>query len=551
MRIGRGVLARTIFPLCTLACAEATAPPGPPAAIAIDPVAVTVFRGASTQLTALVTNSTGHQLSGIAITWATADSDIATVSASGAITGRSAGQSLVSASASGLTATAPIAVLLATGELQVTPVTLGLVPGGTLRLTATLGTPAGPIDAAQLVSWTSRDTSVAAVLFDGTVAAKRAGTTRIIAASGTSSDSAEVHVATVAFAEVLPGFSSYTCGLGVDSTAYCWGYSRAGGLGTATSDTESFVPVAVYGGRRFVALAVGDETACGLTSGRAAYCWGTDYWGQLGTGASLGSSNKPVPVAGGQTFTAIGVGMLDVCALDPDGAAWCWGDYTDPVHSTPTIHSTPTKIPGALRFVSLSVGATHSCGLAADSVGYCWGSNGFGELGDGSTNSRANPEPVMAGGKLAALTAGSWTTCALTTARQGLCWGWNNYGQIGDSSRTDRSVPVSVAGGLRFLSISIGIFGTCAVTTGQAGYCWGIGLSGQAGSGTFDDEFLVPHAITGGLLFKDLRAGGGHTCGISSDGTAYCWGSGSRGELGDGSTGPFPVSSPSRVAGQP
>ena len=89
------------------------------------------------------------------------------------------------------------------------------------------------------------------------------------------------------------------------------------------------------------------------------------------------------------------------------------------------------------------------------------------------------------------------------------------------------------------------------MATGQAGYCWGIGLSGQAGSGTLDDEFLVPHAITGGLLFKDLRAGGGHACGISSDGTAYCWGSGSRGELGDGSTEPIPVPSPSRVAGQP
>jgi hypothetical protein len=546
MRIGRGVFASTTIPLCTLACSEATAPPGPPVAIAIEPVAVTVFRGATTQLAALVTDSTGQRLSGIAITWASADSDIATISASGAITGRSAGQSLVTASASGLTASAPVAVLLATGELQVTPVTLGLVPGGTLRLTAALGTPAGPIDAAQLVSWTSRDTSVAAVLFDGTVAAKRAGTTRIIAATGTSSDSAEVQVAAVAFAEVLPGFSFYTCGLSVDSTAYCWGYSRAGGLGTATSDTESFVPVAVYGGRRFVALAVGEQTACGLTSGRAAYCWGNDYWGQLGTGANLGFSNKPVPVAGGQTFTAIGVGMADVCALDPDGAAWCWGtDYTDAVHST------PTKIPGAIRFVSLSVGASHTCGLTADSVGYCWGANGFGELGDGSTNSRANPEPVMAGGKLAALTAGSWTTCALTAARQGLCWGWNNYGQIGDSSRTDRRVPVSVAGGLRFLSISIGIFGTCAVATGQAGYCWGIGLSGQAGSGFLDEYYLSPHAITGGLLFKDLRAGDGHACGISSDGAAYCWGNGDRGELGDGSTDAVPVPSPSRVAGQP
>jgi alpha-tubulin suppressor-like RCC1 family protein len=56
-------------------------------------------------------------------------------------------------------------------------------------------------------------------------------------------------------------------------------------------------------------------------------------------------------------------------------------------------------------------------------------------------------------------------------------------------------------------------------------------------------------AVAGGLTFSALSASGIHTCGLTTDGVAYCWGSNSDGELGNGSTTSSNV--PVKVLGQP
>jgi alpha-tubulin suppressor-like RCC1 family protein len=55
-------------------------------------------------------------------------------------------------------------------------------------------------------------------------------------------------------------------------------------------------------------------------------------------------------------------------------------------------------------------------------------------------------------------------------------------------------------------------------------------------------------AVIGGLFFSQVSAGGGHTCGRTPGGVAYCWGYGGNGALGSGTTEnsstPVPVSDP-------
>jgi hypothetical protein len=38
------------------------------------------------------------------------------------------------------------------------------------------------------------------------------------------------------------------------------------------------------------------------------------------------------------------------------------------------------------------------------------------------------------------------------------------------------------------------------------------------------------------LAFRQVSAGLSHTCGVTTDDRAYCWGSNARGQLGDGTT---------------
>lgn len=86
---------------------------------------------------------------------------------------------------------------------------------------------------------------------------------------------------------------------------------------------------------------------------------------------------------------------------------------------------------------------------------------------------------------------------------------------------------------------------TCGVTTDNRAYCWGINDYGQLGDGTKTDQ-LRPVAVVGGLRFRQISTGDRHTCGVTTDFHAYCWGSNDSGQLGvnpfaPGVDGPAPV----------
>jgi len=128
-------------------------------------------------------------------------------------------------------------------------------------------------------------------------------------------------------------------------------------------------------------------------------------------------------------------------------------------------------------------------------------------------------------------------TCAITVAQTTYCWGSNVSGQLGDGTLIASAIPVLVAlpAGIRFVTVSPGGQHTCALTPDGAAYCWGIG--GLLGNGTETKLTPVPVAAPPGVRFATVRASASHTCGITTSGSAYCWGeNGYLGQLGDGTT---------------
>ncbi len=95
-----------------------------------------------------------------------------------------------------------------------------------------------------------------------------------------------------------------------------------------------------------------------------------------------------------------------------------------------------------------------------------------------------------------------------------------------------------VSGGLTFTAVSAGTSYTCGLVGVGEAFCWGYNLDGQLGDGTSGggNDRLTPTAVTGGLTFTTVSAGRISTCGLLSDGSAYCWGNNIAGQLGDGST---------------
>jgi alpha-tubulin suppressor-like RCC1 family protein len=155
----------------------------------------------------------------------------------------------------------------------------------------------------------------------------------------------------------------------------------------------------VKGRLAFTSIDAGISHVCGLVAGGRAYCWGSNYGGELGDGTLI-SSTAPVAVSGDFRFAAIGAGGFHTCALTLSGALACWGwddSFWDSriFNQGTSIHSTaPVLVPGGLTLVRLSEGATHGCGVTADHTGYCWFDNFEGELGNGTTTGSYQPVPV-------------------------------------------------------------------------------------------------------------------------------------------------------------
>ena len=138
------------------------------------------------------------------------------------------------------------------------------------------------------------------------------------------------------------------------------------------------------------------------------------------------------------------------------------------------------------------------------------------------------------------ITSNNLHTCALTTTGQAYCWGINRYGQLGNNSTADSRIPVAVqmpAGVARFQSIAAGYYHTCALTTEGKAYCWGQGGYGRLGNNSTTDS-RIPAAVQmpAGVSFQSITAGDRHTCTLTTEGKAYCWGQGGSGQLGNNST---------------
>ncbi|MEU4221331.1 hypothetical protein [Actinoplanes sp. NPDC026623] len=91
---------------------------------------------------------------------------------------------------------------------------------------------------------------------------------------------------------------------------------------------------------------------------------------------------------------------------------------------------------------------------------------------------------------------------------------------------------------------------TCEIS-GATAWCWGYGGHGELGNGSVADQWTaVPVRAPRGVVFTQLTAGDSHTCGIGGA-RAYCWGEGADGKLGDGGTtdraAPVPVRAPRGV----
>ncbi|CAE7260727.1 UVR8 [Symbiodinium sp. CCMP2592] len=379
---------------------------------------------------------------------------------------------------------------------------------------------------------------------------------------------------------------SLSCALGSQGSIKCWGDNGNGQLGQGddvrrgdgANEMGKFLPTIDLGtGRHALEVNSGAFHNCARLDDGLVKCWGRGTKGQLGIGDTehrgdnsdeMGQFLPTVELGTGRTAVRLGLGYEFGCAVLDDGSLKCWGEG---VHGQLGLGTSANMGDGSsemgdhLPAVDLGTGRTaaevtagfyFTCARLDDSSVKCWGSNGFGQIGDGSSGTYVGdasgemgdnlPTVDLGTGRTAVeLSAGGYHVCARLDNGSVKCWGRNHKYQlglgldtstrIGDESNEmgDYLPPVDLGTGRTAAEVSSGYFHTCARLDDGAIRCWGPNDYGEIGH----TATLPSNVDLGtGRTAVHVAANGYSTCALLDNLETKCWGQNDDGTLGLGDT---------------
>jgi alpha-tubulin suppressor-like RCC1 family protein len=303
-------------------------------------------------------------------------------------------------------------------------------------------------------------------------------------------------------------------------------------------------------------LAGGSGHACARFEDGSVRCWGANGRGQLGD-AGLPSARAPGWLG---RYVELALGHDHACGRRGDGTLECWGHGERGQLGNGNDRSSATAVTVALAEADqVAVGARHSCARTIKGEAHCWGDNSWGQIGSGDTAKGATPPLLAPAGPLQspplliagladaqALALSADHSCVARPGGQQLCWGslafdvpdaTDDDDDGGDapappSDKTLRASPTWVPGIKDVVEVGCGSHHSCARTDQGNVYCWGAGTRGQLGDGAKDSvKPLLVNGLTGA---QSLAVGGDFGCVLLQGGSVSCWGSNTHGQLGRG-----------------
>ena len=299
--------------------------------------------------------------------------------------------------------------------------------------------------------------------------------------------------------------------------------------------------------------------------------------GAAATKAAFSDTSQAVVTVvaeGGRNMITLGAGATS-CAIDEQGAAWCWGsnsgnngtltgsigDGTNIDRPYPVRVDTSGALKGK-KLTKIVVAGNHTCTIDTEGKAYCWGANSYGGVGNGTTTPVLSPFLVntgtLAGRTVIDIDVRGHTTCAIDSTSAVHCWGQNDFGRLGNgTSGVNSSVPVLVTStgvlkGVTLKKITVGAAVVVLSDTGRL-YAWGRGDTGSLGNGTLASSSVPVAVNTGagsslnGKTIASIETAGFVVCALDTGGLGHCWGKAVAGNAGTGAAAGTTLSTPTLI----
>lgn len=274
-----------------------------------------------------------------------------------------------------------------------------------------------------------------------------------------------------------------------------------------------------------------------------------------GTMSTAGLTTTLPPSTSATSDATAGLDTTAAASTGPDGSS------SDGTGTTSTSSSTTdasgssdgstTGSSASPAVVHVAAGTRHTCAVLEGGAVKCWGDGFGGALGYGNVSSIGNADtpadhgPVDIGGTAVEVAAGFGFSCALRDDGAVLCWGatpalgYGNTDFVGDDELPVDVGPIDVGEPVEHITAGSGH--VCATLTGGEVKCWGTGGRGQLGQG--DEESIGDDELPSSIDPIDLGGpaqavhnGFDYTCAWLVSGEIRCWGYGAEGRLGQGDT---------------
>jgi alpha-tubulin suppressor-like RCC1 family protein len=268
------------------------------------------------------------------------------------------------------------------------------------------------------------------------------------------------------------------------------------------------------------------------------FSWGSNGDGQLGLN-NLVYYSSPVQVGALSTWSQIAGGAAHTIAAKTDGTLWSWGKNTPQGQlglNDTVSRSSPVQIGALTTWYQVAAGGNFTLATKTDGTLWSWGFNTTGALGLGNAAYRSSPVQVGALTTWYQVAAGLSFTIASKTDGTLWSWGNNSYGQLGLNDTVSRSSPVQIGALTTWYQVAAGGYQTFAIKTDGTLWSWGFNNYAQLGLNIASGNRSSPVQIGALTTWSQVAGGKIHTLATKTDGTLWCWGYNSSGQLGLGDT---------------